>query len=491
MKKGFTSVKWEISAVMLLLVLCSVALLTFFSLKSQKESLTEEVNLRGEALAKSVAGNAADFILTNYTFETAKILKEASQNKGVRYVVVTGLKGEVLAHSDVRQAKQPFNAPARQGVEPVVLAAADGEKIIDFIAPVVAKGRVNLGNVHLGISYSIVEATIKAAYMRAGILTFVVLLLSVIASLLLGIAITKPIGVLVQGIEKVGAGDLTHKIKLNSKNELGMLATAFNEMTSKLKGAQEREVSRRSLERELEIARDIQLSMIPKKIPDIKGLNVAAYYHAAKEVGGDYYDVINLGSGRCAFVMADVSGKGVPAALVMAMAGSVIRTQAPLTPDPRELMIKLNDVLVSQIRPGIFVTAFYGVFDAATGVLEYVSAGHNETFHYKKSDRTLYEYVPGGFPAAMGASDYFGKMLKKASVTLGAGDKIVLFTDGINEAMNSKNVEFGIDTLKGLIVSSDSKNADQTVKAINQAVTAHTAGAEQSDDIAVLVIEKT
>ena len=145
---------------------------------------------------------------------------------------------------------------------------------------------------------------------------------------MLSTAITKPIYALAEGARIAGMGDLDHKIRIKNRNELGLLADALNNMTDGLKKAQQAEILRLALEKELEIAWKIQDSLLPKSFPDMKKYEVAAFYAPAKEIGGDYYDVIPLPGGRFGIVMADVSGKGIPAALIMTMLSGILNMEA-------------------------------------------------------------------------------------------------------------------------------------------------------------------
>ncbi|HDQ26226.1 MAG TPA: HAMP domain-containing protein, partial [bacterium] len=387
--KKRTSIKAEITFFIILLMVIVTGSLGYFILEAQKQSLTTEVKLRGLSIAKNMANNMADFILTDDELSVMRIITDTMNNTGVVYAFFVDEKNVIKAHNKIEMFGTAFSEPEAREIietEPYAISVYGGKggRIIDFSAPVVAKGRLTLGSVRLGISHSLIDNVINAAYVKAAIIALIALVLGIAGAFFLGAAITRPIGTLAQGAKIIGTGNLAHTIKINSNNELGELASVFNAMTGDLKKAQEAAIQQQRLERELELARDIQLSLIPKDIEKIKGYEVAAYYLAAKEVGGDYYDVMRLNDDKFGFVVGDVSGKGVPAALVMTMARSVLHADARgLFDKPSsETLKRLNSTVSKDIKDGMFITLFYGILDIKKNVLNISSAGHNDTVVY-------------------------------------------------------------------------------------------------------------
>jgi serine phosphatase RsbU (regulator of sigma subunit) len=498
MAKKRTSIKTEITLFIVVLMVSVIGVLSYFVLQSQKQGLTSEVKLRGQSVAKNLAGSIADFLLTEDELSIARLMSDIMNNKGVLYALVADEKGRIKASNNLEQLGEIYREPAaleefEQGPAKIMVYQREkGERIIDFSAPVIAKGKIKLGTVRLGISYSIIDDVLKAAYIKAGIISLVSIIFGIIGAFVLGAAITKPIAVLAAGAKTIGKGNLEHKISVKSKNELGELASIFNLMTVDLKHAQENAIKQQRFEKELEVARDIQLSLIPKNIAEIQGYEINAFYKSAKEVGGDYYDVIPLNREKFGIVMGDVSGKGVPAALIMTMARSTLHSEAREAYDKpsSDTLKKLNSILAVDIREGMFVTIFYGILDIKRNIINISSAGHNDTLVYRKSSGDVLPYNPKGFPLGTDPGPRFDKVIKNEDVLLEPGDKMIIFTDGITEAMNTVNEEFGDARLIDAIKKNGGKTGKEVLDAVIGRVDEFVNGAAQSDDIAVVVLTR-
>lgn len=492
MTEKYTGIKTEIMSVVLFLTLFVTAIMSVLLLNMQKKSLTNEVELRGLSVTRNIANNIADFVLMKYDLEAAKILKEAMQNKGVRYAMVADSKGRILAHYDMTLVKTAYKPPGRDiGVTPGkhrVYETASGEKVIEFTAPVVAKRKAKIGTVYVGISYGLISNALNGIYINISLVTALAVLLSVLGAFLLSAAITKPIHVLAEGARIAGTGDLNHKIVLKNRNELGLLADSFNSMTEGLQKAQKAEIEKLALEKELEIAWKIQDSLLPKSFPNLEKYEVAAFYKPAKEIGGDYYDVIPLLGSRFGLVMADVSGKGIPAALIMTMLSGILNMEARANPDPVTVLTKLNDGLLAKVGGGMFATVFYAVLDTKTDSIEMVSAGHHETLVYRGSAGKVESYCPKGAAIGILSGREFGARLEKITVKTEAGDKFLFFTDGISEARAADGKRFGMERTQQSLQKNGSKTSRMVQDGLISDVEKFTGGQEQSDDIAVLSI---
>ena len=493
MAKKILGIKWEIMIFTVLLSGLALGGLSFFAVDYQKKSLTKELELRGKGIAENMAATAADFMLRKDALEIARLVKKTMNNDGIRYVFILDEKGITAAHNDMSMRKKKYSAPSGTRTENgnLIHVTGAGEKVVDFASPVIAGGKINLGTAHVGISYSVIEEVTGSAFRNLMIITAAALLASILGAFFLGSAFAKPIRLLVKGAQRAGTGDLDFKINVKSGNETAILADAFNKMTSDLRKAQEVLIGKKTMERELEIAKEIQLSIIPKNVPELMGYRAAAYYKSAKEVGGDYYDFVPLGYGKTGLVMADVSGKGVPAAMVMSMTSVLLHAQSTVTDCVRDTLIKINDELKKTTTRGLFVTMFYGLLNTEENTLQFVSAGHNETFVYRGVKKDVEQYVPGGFPLLMGPTTVFAAQLKEGMITIEKGDKVVLYTDGVNEAMNEKGAELGIIKFRNLIKDNGHKSAQELLDAVMKGVADYVGKAEQSDDIAIMVIEKT
>lgn len=243
-------------------------------------------------------------------------------------------------------------------------------------------------------------------------------------------------------------------------------------------------LEKQRLEKDLETARNIQKNLLPQKIFQPSHLEIAAYNASAKMVGGDYYDIVKLDDEKILIAVADVSGKGVPAALLMAnlqaFLKSICKQKLPLS----EATNLMNDLVAENTTLGSFITFFWGIFDNAKKEFTYVNAGHNPPLHvYNNSINKLKKggMILGVLPTTIPyASD---------TILLNSGDCLVLFTDGITEAMNAKGEEFTDERLEKLVINFCSSGSEELLNIIKQNVEEFTIGAEQSDDITCLVLK--
>jgi sigma-B regulation protein RsbU (phosphoserine phosphatase) len=241
---------------------------------------------------------------------------------------------------------------------------------------------------------------------------------------------------------------------------------------------------------ELAIAAEIQKSFLPDTITQIEGYDLAARSVMAKEVGGDFFDVIPLevvplGTGKLGIMIADVSGKGIPAALFMALSRIVVRVNAMwYASKPAAAIRDANTIISHDSKSGMFVTLFYGLMDSTSRTFTYVNAGHNPPIHYSAADGTLSELGATGI--AIGVLD--DSKYTQDTVQMAQNDLLILYTDGITEAENAHLEMFGLERLKEVILASHTVSSKDIIDEILNAVRAFTGDQPQSDDITLMVI---
>ncbi len=245
-------------------------------------------------------------------------------------------------------------------------------------------------------------------------------------------------------------------------------------------------VQQQRIEREIELAREIQESFLPEACPQIPGWDIAVEWRAARGVGGDFYDFVRLGEHHLGLVIADVSDKGVGAALYMALSRTVLRAAALDATGPADALRRANRILVDDNRSGMFVSMLYGVLDTRTGLLRYGRAGHNPGLWIHAETQTVDNLCPPGI--VLGITE--NPEIAEATVTLEPGDALVLYTDGVTDALDKSENEFGeqrlIDCLRDIAPS----RADRVVQQVNHRVSAFSSGAEQFDDFTLLAVTR-
>jgi PAS domain S-box-containing protein len=243
---------------------------------------------------------------------------------------------------------------------------------------------------------------------------------------------------------------------------------------------------------ELQIAAEIQRSFMPEEIPRISGFDISARTVMAKEVGGDFFDVIPfeiiaLDKGMLGLLVADVSGKGVPAALFMALSRIVVRVNALWHRDPAKAIFDANNIITADSKSGMFVTLFFGTLREEDRSLTYVNAGHNPPVVYRSRDGALEELMPTGIVlGAVENREFFSR-----TITIGPGDVVVMYTDGVTEAINAREELFGEERLGAIIRNNAHRSSREILDQILHGVQEFTGDMPQFDDITLLVIRGT
>jgi sigma-B regulation protein RsbU (phosphoserine phosphatase) len=244
------------------------------------------------------------------------------------------------------------------------------------------------------------------------------------------------------------------------------------------------------LERELEVGRDIQASLLPQTYPQAAGWEISAFWRAARQVGGDFYDFFELhsepGNSRWGVVIADVADKGVPAALFMALARTLLRTVAIGRGEPADTLRRVNELILSDARSEQFVTVAYGVLEPATGRYCYALGGHNPPI-WVRADGSA-GTVPGR-GIALGVVDHVD--YQEQEITLGPGDALLLYTDGLTEAIDVQQEEFGLEQVLAVARANHQASASGLLQALTRAVEAHVGEAEVFDDMTIVVIKRS
>jgi sigma-B regulation protein RsbU (phosphoserine phosphatase) len=249
------------------------------------------------------------------------------------------------------------------------------------------------------------------------------------------------------------------------------------------------ELAQQRLESELSFSRQIQLQMLPGSVPEVPGWDFAIHYQAARQVGGDFYDFFSLGgqANRLGLVIADVADKGFPAALYMAFARMMIRTAAVGGREPAAALGQANEWLIREGREALFLSAFYAVIEPETGVLTYSNGGHNRPIWRRFEEKEIRELAGKG--TVLGILEEI--QLEEKRISMSPGDTVLLYTDGVTEALSSQGEMFGEDRLKAVIEGQRECSAQTLVEAIVSAVAAFSQSASQSDDVTVLAVQRT
>jgi serine phosphatase RsbU (regulator of sigma subunit) len=308
-------------------------------------------------------------------------------------------------------------------------------------------------------------------------------------------SITSAIHELFMGTERVRHGDFAHRINVQSNDQLGELAGSFNQMTGSIEGLLQTAAEKKRLEEELRIARAIQMSLLPRGPLDVPGLGITALCVPAREVGGDYYDFFRLPGDRLGILIADVSGKGTSAALYMAELKGLVLALSQRYESPRELLIEVNRIISEHLDSRSFITITYAVIDLHAGTMTFCRAGHTPLIFLPgptskvPSAKVL---TPNGMVLGLridGAADMFAQLLEQQRVDLSPGDVIVLYTDGITEAMNTNSDLFGESRLSRIVEEHGHLDSDELRERIMREIEAFVGSADQHDDMTMILLK--
>jgi serine phosphatase RsbU (regulator of sigma subunit) len=302
----------------------------------------------------------------------------------------------------------------------------------------------------------------------------------------MGGSITRGIAALGDGAAAFGAGQLAYRIPITGDDDVWDTARRFNQMAEGLERARELEKERDRFEIELELARRIQVRLLPAAALNVPGLDVAGLSESAREVGGDYYDHLDLGGGRVLLVIADVSGKGVPAALLMSGFRASLMSQDTTSDEPVVVARRVNDFLHKSVEPGRFVTAFFGFLDADSGRFVYVNAGHNPPV-LLRADGTVEWLREGGLILGFMPDPPF----TSGETTLARGDLLVLYTDGVTEGADDAHEQFGEERLVTSVRTAGATSSNDLAHRIVREVRAFEGYSGPADDITVLVARRS
>ncbi len=458
----------------------------------------QEDNMR--ALTESVASLAGRYILNGRTYvefdELAFSL--SSQMTDLARVTLVDTAGTILADSrDIKLLRKRYTPPA--GVNSGI--GADGEtqefkadnlKMSYLRTPIMNQG-LKLGEVIIEFSSSSVDAKIAEARTETFLLIFLELLLGIAGIYFLSNYFVRPIIAITEQVERFAKGGEAGELPVEAAEEFFVISKALNEMMTSIRRDSVKRAESEKLDKEFEIAGEIQKTLMPRNIPAIPGLDLGFFYRPASHLGGDLYDVFEIGEGRYCMIVADVSGKGVPASLVMSVLRTVVRFKAPGEQSPAAILRKVEEHITLDIPEGVFVTAGLAVYDSHTREFRFVSAGHNPLIHYRSAEARFELVNPKGAPLGLSsfATDGVAAVHEEKRFVLADGDFLCVYTDGLSDLADESGARLGPEGLLGMLesVATDvqTQAASEIVDTLVEKLDSYRGTEKQDDDITVLI----
>ena len=491
------SIRWIVAGAAAVLVAIAVLGVTVVTERRTRDVLVREIEARLFLQARSLAVASSGAMLTEYPeFTLTPLLSEMQAHQPeLALLIVVDRSEAIQGHSDVRRTGTRYTPPRDLTAVSSSVPLRSDERLAGTPSMLVATvpvrdsgGRI-LGQAIVGLRRSHIQAALDEIGRQQLLVLGVLLAIAIGCSVVLMSILMRPISSLRAGIERIGRGEFETPLELKDRTEFGLLAGAVNDMAAALKSAQSEMVERERLAHEMELAQEIQRSLLPSHPTTAGAFVIVGKQWAAAEVGGDYYDVQELADGTVALTIADVAGKGLAGCLVASMLFSLIRALRPTHVTPTSLLIALDERLSEILRRGTFVTMFYGLLDPRTGRLTYASAGHNPILLYRAADRRVEWHESTGIPLSAIRGGAIATTLADCVLELRPGDMLVQSTDGINEAEEpGERKSFGFNGMEEFVLRSAHLDAHALVDRLHDAVAAWRGDGAPMDDETLLVV---
>ena len=482
-----------ISGIIVILMLVTGYVITNQYVKTVTQNVIDKLLVQARSYSRPagkliISSNEPDELLLNNICR-----KLTEDNSEIYWAGITDKNNTFIAHTDIKQVI------ASKKMEPVEinhpgLTLRNGETFgmqndTIYITVPIKENDILLGKLVVASSNAPILSARDTSIKTVASITILVILIGLPLTMIVLHRKLRPISVITDTLKTIDVENIVLDIPVLTKNEFGYLAETLHVMGSKLKSAQDDLVEKERFERELEIAHEIQVNILPRTYPKTSHFEFAGTYRSAREVGGDYYDFIDIDENNLGVLIADVSGKSLPGMLVMLLTRDIVLQHARTIIQPAELLAEVNRELLLNIKRNMFVTMFYGILNKTTGDFTFASAGHNPLIWINGIAGKAELIKTKGYPLGMIPPSPFSKRIETGNIRLSKDDLLIQYTDGINEARNPAGEEFGmnrfIEVLKTYKTYSPKELADITITQLDSFV----GSAQQFDDITLLILK--
>lgn len=481
------------------LVALSVIAVGTVAEKNTRAMLMSEVEARLLLEASNLAHLSVEALLDDFPELTLNpvISEIRAKRHDLAVVAVLDRQGLIVGNADARRygtrlAVLDSLAPVTTSLDldPDEVFLGNAGMLAAAVDAHLSDGQV-VGRAVVGLRRDTIDALVTRARRQMMLVSAGLLALGLAASVLFMRMLLRPVAVLRRGLERIGLGDLDTPMQLKDRTELGLLADTVDEMAARIRASQRDLVEKERLAHEMDLAQDIQQSLLPDSYTVAGDFVIEGSYQAAAEVGGDYFDIFDLPDGRVGCIIADVAGKGLGGCLVTSMLAVLIRSLRERYASPSELLVALEEGLQEQLAPGVFITVFYGLLDAETGVLTYASAAHSPLLVYRAADGSVETHETRGIPVGAMRGGLLASTLDDRTLELAPGDFVLQYTDGLNEAPHAETqAEFGFERIAEIVKREVGRGRRTVLTALQDAVTVWSGELPQSDDLTLLALSR-
>lgn len=482
-----------ISGIILVLMLITGYVITNQYVETVSSNVIEKHLVQARSYSSSsgkliLSTNGPDALLLNNICK-----KLSNEDNDIFWCGIVDSTNSFIAHTDIKKViantqAQDFITGGFDGL----LYLSEKVKVLPdsiLIEVPIVENNINLGNLIMVSSTKEITSAKMKSIQTVALTTLFMFLLGVPLTTFMLHKKLKPIKTITNCLQKMDFEKFDLNIPITNKNELGYLSESLKVMGIKLHQAQKEHLERDRISREFEIASEIQSKILPRTYPKSGRFEFAGAYKSAKEIGGDYYDFIELDNEHLGVLIADVSGKSLPGMLIMLLTRDIVRNLSRHIKDPAEILSLTNEQLLPNIKKGMFVTMFYGVLNTTNGTFEFASAGHNPLLHIDNNTGRHELIKTKGYPLGLMTPEIFNKRIEKGTLHLDSEHVLIQFTDGINEAKNSDGNEYEmerfIQSIESIKNMNPQKLVDQTLKSLDSFV----GNCEQFDDITLLILK--
>jgi len=321
--------------------------------------------------------------------------------------------------------------------------------------------------------------------------TLAVILVGAFVAWFIGGTVSHPLALIVEDIAQIARGNLRHRTRVRAGGEIQLLARSIDRMAVELESAQGVALEQSQRERELSLAGDVREALLPQSTPQLPGYRIAALHVGSPAPGGDFHDFIEYADGRIGLLVCDVSGRGVPGAMIGAVARSYLRAELSHTDDVAQAFSRVNRELSRDLRRGMFVSALFVLVDPREGIATVACAGHKLALvRYTAEDKRIRVVHPEGIALGFDKGPVFDRTLKLLKVPIEKGDRFVLSTTGAVQVLNGSGEELGEKGFYRLILQCSSRPTPAMLDSLKQALEAHAAGTPFPNDISTVAISR-
>lgn len=520
------SIKTKLIAVITLLIVGLFATAAIVLIREKQKELTNDIFFESRTFGELTANIIADdynlyLAEGSFVYFNREINDIFQKTQDIDKIEVLNYTGELL-YDSIEETQRQYEGPIRKVTDPgllqqiqafypsirtigdrIIYLKKDENGAIKYVDinenPVTELGdleRIRFFIFPTGdefaiayhLNYANLDAMIIADAIRIALLALLGMIIGLILAIFVANKITRPIRKLKKSSEIIATGDFEHRVNIKTHDELEILGNSFNKMAADLDKSTKALIYKERVAKELELAKKIQDGLIPKEIPDLKGLDISAGVVPAEEIGGDVYDFLKRDDENTMFYVGDVTGHGVPSGILVSITSAMFYSHLK-NPDMKEMMIEVNRVLKAKSPPNMFITFCLLNWNEKNEKLTYVNAGHEQIIHYKESDKSVGLLKAGGI--ALGMFPDIRKMISEQEILLEKDDCAILYSDGIPEAWRSEKEQYGMDRFKNAVQKYGSLETATAIRnAILKDVSDFIGDHKRMDDITIMVIKK-